>query len=278
MAENKRRDPSPRSPFAGCTIVIVAIFAMIFLVGFVIWNLFKLDTEIAKFTTDAAEATPVPDLLANAAAFNRFQSKLELFRDAQGKKEVATLKLSPEDLNLAIAAYDDFADLRGTFSVTAIEEGKLHIAISFPLRGKPMSGDLRYLNGSMIAIPELSGHEIILVIEKILVPDATVPDGFIGQMSPYRVAQQYMEDPTLGPWMERLTNLTVQGGLLVLTSSPTEAEARAAPKNMTPFIKRAAMLLGVIVSLFLAVVAVLVVVARRRKAEEPQEPREREKL
>ena len=151
MAENKRRDPSPHSPFAGCTIVIVAVVAMIFLVGFVIWNLFQLENEISRFTTNEAKPTPVPDLLVHAAAFNEFQSKLELFRDAHGREEVATLKLSPEDINLAIATYKEFKDLRTTFSVTAIEDGKLHIAISFHLGGKPMSKELRFLNGTMIS-------------------------------------------------------------------------------------------------------------------------------
>jgi hypothetical protein len=277
MAEKTSSDPTPRSPLAGCAIMIVAICSMLFLVGFVIWNMFKLDDEISKFTTAEAQPTPVPDLVSNAAAFNKFQSKLELFRDAHGKEEVATLKLSPEDMNLAIATYDEFSDLRGTFSILSIEDGRLHIAISFPLGGKPMSkGELRFLNGTMIAEPQLAGDEIILVIDEILVPGAEVPDGFIGQMSPYRVTMRYMEDKTLGPWMKSLTNLTVQGGLMVLTSSPAEAVKQAAPKDPAPFIKRAALLAGGIISIFLVLVVALVLVSRRRKGEAVDESGDRE--
>lgn len=272
MAENPNQESkAPRSPFAGCTIVIVAVLVMVFLIGFVIWNLFKLDSEISKFTTGAPEPTPLPDLVANAAAFNDFQSKLELFRNAHGREEVASLKLSPEDINLAIATYDEFKDLRQTFSVTAIEDGKIHAAISFPLRGKPMSEELRYLNGTMVATPELAGDEIILNIETILVPGKEVPDGFIGQMSPYRFTQRYLEHKTLGPWMKRLTNLTVQGELVVLTITPAEARAEALPKNLTPFLKRAGLLLGGIVVLFLVLVVILVSASRKRQADPEDE-------
>ena len=172
MAQNESKEISTKSPFAGCTIVIVGICTMIFLVVFVVWNLFKLDSEIEKFTTDTAVDTPVPELIDHAAAFNAFKAKLEIFKDAVGKEEDADLSLTPEEINIAIAAHDEFKDLRKTFSITSIEDDKLHIQISFPLRGKPMSGTMRYLNGTMIATPTLSGDEIVLTIEKIIVPVA----------------------------------------------------------------------------------------------------------
>ena len=241
---------------------------MIFLVCFVVWNLFKLDDEISKFTTDTPVATTVPDLVTDAAAFNRFKAKLELFKSAVAGGEEASLRLSAEDINFAIASDDRFKDLRQTFSVNEIKDGKLHVQISFPLRGRPMSGEMRYLNGSMIAVPSLSGPEIILTVERIDSPGTTVtevPAGFIGQMSPYRIAQRYMDDENLGPWMAKLSSVEVDGAEVVLAHVPSAAPA---PKDISPFVKRALALFAVFLLFFLLTIFAVVTVSRRRRAAE----------
>ncbi len=276
MADNQQRTPSTRSPLAGCSIIFVGIAAMIFLVAFVIWNLFKLDSEISKFTTDEAIPTPLADPVEEITAFNDFKSRLVLFKDAEGTKQDATLELSPMDINLAIASFVEFEELRGTFSVIEIKDGKLHIAISFPLRGKPMSEDMRYLNGTMIALPKLSEEEIILEIERIDVPDATVPDGFIGQMSPYRFSQQYVEDEFLGPWMKRLTDLSVKDGKVILTVIAETADLEEEPEDVSPYITRFLIVSACSAIIFGLVILLVTLSARKRKARKeadtPQKP------
>ena len=246
--------------------MLIGIFAMLFLVGFVIWNLFKLDKEIGKFTADNPVPTPVPDLVAEVSAYNDFKSRLQLFKDAEGNEQDATLELSAKDINLAIASFDEFEELRHTFSVREIEDGKLHIAISFPLRGKPMSETMRYLNGTMIAVPSLSGDEIILTIEDILVDGADVPQGFIGQMSPYRISQQYMEDEFLGPWMKRLTEVSIVEDQLVLTVNIAQAKQEELPEDVSPYINRFLLVsAAAAVGFILLVVIIGLLTAKSRK-------------
>ncbi len=277
MADKPTRAPSTRSPLAGCTIVIVGICAMAFLVGFVIWNLFKLDKEIAKFTTDQAVPIPVPDLVEDITAYNDFKSRLEIFKDTEGNGDDATLELTAHDINMAIASFDEFTELRHTFSVTEIVEDKLHIAISFPLRGKPLSDEMRYLNGTMIAVPKLAGDEIILDIEKIEVPDAVVPDGFIGQMSPYRISQRYMEDELLGGWMKRLTAVSVNDGKVALTVNAAQAAEEELPKDVSPFVNRFLLVTGASAAGFIGIVVILALLAKgRRKRPAAPEPPEAE--
>lgn len=246
------RTTSARNPGAGCIIIVVALVSLGFLVGFGIWNLFKLDKELAKFTDPAPQPTEVPDLLENAAAVNVLTSKIETFTTDAGNERAATLRLTTEELNLAIAAYDEFEELRETFSVQAIKDGQLHIAISFPLRGNPTQGDdHRYLNGTMIATPRLSGGEIYLVVDRIEVPDRTVPDGFLGQLSPYRPTERYLEDETLGPWMKRLTGLTIEEGALLLAISPAETPPEAEePALESRHVLRAVILFGFVLVSF----------------------------
>jgi hypothetical protein len=251
---------------AGCTIILVAVASMVFLVGFVIWNLFKLESEIAKFTAETPRPVPTPDLVANVSALNNLKAELEIFHRAQKKNEPASLALSAGQINLAIAAFDHLKELRGAFHVDAIRDGKMHITISYPMNGRPMSGNLRYLNGSLVALPELAGGEVILRIEKIEVVDATVPDGFLGQMSPHRITEVYREDKILGPIMASLTGAGIEGDRFVLSVTPGETPPQAAPESLRPFVTRSLLLFGLIVLVFLAVLLGAKRVARRRRA------------
>jgi len=251
------------SPGAGCIIMIVALASLSFLVTFGVWNLFQLDKELSKFTEPEPKPTALLNLEENAAAVNVLTSKIETFQTDHGNKREAVLTLSAEEINLAIAAFDNFKELRQTFSIKAITKDELHIEIAFPLRGSPTKGGFRYLNGTMVAKPDLTGGEIIFIVEHIDVPGKTVPDGFLGQLSPYRPAQNYLNDETLGPWMKRLTKISLGDGALSLTISPEEKPPAGEPKKIeTSHIVRFAILLGAI---FLGFIAVAIMAINRGK-------------
>lgn len=248
--------------------MIVALLSLTFLVSFGIWNLFKLDKELAKFTESEPEPAPVPDLVDNAAAVNVLTSKLETFATDHGNERVAQLSLNAEEINLALAAFEEFEELRQSFSVRSIEDGKLHIDISFPLRGSPTkSSEFRYLNGTMIATPQLAGGEILLAIDRIEVPGKTVPDGFVGQLSPYRLAERYLEDDNLGPWMARLTGLQVADGALVLAINPEQTPPDSEPASVEPrHLIRAAIVFGMVLLGIIGLMVFAVKQGRRRGA------------
>ncbi|MFP6858336.1 MAG: hypothetical protein VCA73_13750 [Roseibacillus sp.] len=260
----KEQDPdSARNPGAGCIIMIVALLSLGFLVSFGVWNLFKLDRELSKFTEPDARPTPVPDLEANAAAINVLNSKIETFKTDQGNKRDASITLTPEEINLAIAAFAQFGELRKTFSVKSITKDQIHIDISFPLRGSPTKGDFRYLNGTMIATPELAGGEIILIVDRVDVPGKTVPDGFLGQLSPYRVTERYLKEEPLGPWMKKLTGLSLAEGTLTLTIKTESEPPGAQPKKVEAgHLIRAGVLLGAVL---LGLIAVAILASKRGK-------------
>jgi hypothetical protein len=273
---NKRRDTVNSSPFAGCTVILAAILSMLFLVGFVIWNLFKLDSEISKFTSDEAIPTPVSSLVDNTKSLNTLEAKFNNFETTatKGTEEVA-LSLSAEEINLAIAAYEPFESLRKTFWVKEIKDGRLHIQISYPMRGKPMSDEFRYLNGTQVALPKLLDGEIILQIEQVLVTDATVPKGFLGQLSPHRITAPYKEHEVLGPWMAKLTTVTIVGDQIVLTLNPlVEKAPRGDATDMPTAIRRALLLFGSLLGLLVITLALFFFFLRAKKRARALPPQE----
>lgn len=266
-----------RSPLAGCTILVVALLVMVFLIVFSVFTLYRQYEEIVKFTEDRPVVVETLPLEGREAEINAFSERLERFRQQLDDQLEARLELSPADINLAIAAYEAFSELRGTFRVESIAEGVMRMELSYPLNGVPrlsregeggfFTSDPRYLNGVMVARPVLSAGQIILMLDDIEVDKAEVPDEFIQQMSPYRLTERYMEHPTLGPVMAKLTGVDTVDGRLVLSRIPGKAPAEAiSEQEVNRGVSRFLMVFGGAASLFLLFVGVMIFVGIRAKS------------
>ena len=270
-------DASARSPFAGCAILIAALLVMVFLIVFSTITLFRQFHEIAKFTGEKPVKVETSSLENQEAALNGLAERLESFRQRLGDGgQEASLALTPDEMNLVIAAYAPFKDLRGTFRILSAEGGVLRIGISFPLNGKPrlardgedgwVRSDPRFLNGVLVARPALLKQEIVLQLDAIEVPGAKVPPEFIGQMSPYRITERYRTDPVLGPAMANLTRVEVADGTLVLKRVPGETPPDLIGKEQVDSASgRLFTVLGVAASLFLLFAGVIVFLGLRAK-------------
>lgn len=274
------RDASTRSPFAGCAILIAAVAVMIFLIGFSILTLFRQFHEIAKFTDDKPISIQVSSLGNKEADLNNLAERVEAFRQQLAGDSEASLALSADDLNLAIATYDAFKELRSTFRVIDIDGETLRIAISFPLNGKPrfahegepgwIASDSRFLNGTLVARPQLLKREVVLSLDTIEVPGKKVAPEFTGQMSPYRITERYLTDPVIGPAMAKLTRVGVAEGKIVLTRKPAENPVDMITNaQMDSASSRLFTTLGIAAAIFLAFAGIIVFIGVRSKARKP---------
>lgn len=280
----ERKDQvSERSPFAGCLILVVALGVMGFLVFFSVSSLFRQFEEIEKFTDDepgVVEVVGEGEFMEERQELGR---KLAEFEEVLGDEELTVgLELDVDELNLAIAGYSHFEELRGTLWVESITPEAMHLSISFPLNGKPriaregeggwITSDQRYLNGVLVVVPELQGGEVVLRVEEIRVPGREVPEGFLGQFSPYRIFERYVGEGGIGEAMAGLTGVELGDGYVRLvreagvvpadTLSDADVE-RAGNRLLT--------VLGVVAVLFLMLAGVLLFVGmriqKRREAE-----------
>jgi hypothetical protein len=275
-------EPSARSPFAGCAILVTAVLVMVFLIGFSTLTLFRQFNEIAKFTSEKPVPIEVSKIEDQEVALNALAERLEKFRQQLQEDHPSSLEVSVDDLNLAIAAFDSFKELRGTFRVLGIENGKMRIAISFPLNGKPrltrenepgwMTSDSRFLNATLIAHPHLSNQEIGVAIDEIHVPGSVVPREFIEQMSPYRIAERYLADPVLGPAMARITRVEVIGEKIFLARNPGENPVGTITNQQVDSASgRFFKVLGIAAAAFLTFTGVVIFLGIRAKSRKAQD-------
>ncbi|WP_411825736.1 hypothetical protein [Luteolibacter sp. AS25] len=267
---------SEKSPFAGCAILIVAAAVMIFLIGFSITVLFRQFNEIVKFTDEKPAVVPVVSLEGKEAELNTLAEKLEAFRLGLGGEETAILELNASELNLAIHTYKDFEDLRGMLDVKDISPEEIRFDISFQLNGKPRLGrkegegmftsDPRYLNGVLIAEPGLLNQEVVLQVRDIKVPDKVVPREFLEQMSPYRIAERYVGDSTIGDVMGQLTNVELGDGFIRFEKVAGEvAKDTISDEDVDLASTKLFTFLGIAASIFLLIVAVILILGLRLK-------------
>ena len=273
------RDHSARSPFAGCAILIAAMVVMTFLIGFSVLTLFRQFNEIAKFTAEKPVPIEVTALDGSEQEINNLAERVESFRQQLAGDSITALALSADDVNLAIASYEAFKELRGTFRVIEITGEKMRIAISFPLNGRPrfakegepgwVASDSRYLNGTMIAKPRFHLGEVLLSIDNIEVPGATVPREFIDQMSPYRITERYMADTEIGPAMKKFTRVEISDGKILLTRNPKETPAGTiTDAQVDAGAGRLFTVIGIAACGFLAFAACIILIGARAKSRQ----------
>ncbi|GAA5125923.1 hypothetical protein JIN84_14815 [Luteolibacter yonseiensis] len=277
------KDDSARSPFAGCFIFIAAMLVMVFLIGFSVLTLFRQFNEIAKFTGEQPVPIEITSLENREAEINALSERVEHFRQQLDGTEETSLALSADDLNLAIAAYEPFKELRGTFRVTSIDDKNINATISFPLNGKPrltregesgtITSDSRYLNGTMVAAPHLLKREIVLSLDRIEVPGKKVAPEFTNQMSPYRITERYLKDPLIGPAMAKLTRVELSGGRVMLIRKPGENPVDLITNDQVDSASgRLFKTLGIAAACFLAFAGIIVLIGVRAKARKARNP------
>lgn len=275
--KNSTQMASGRSPLSGCAIFVTAFLMLIFLLFFSVYALFRQYDEIAKFTALAARPVELVDVNSRENEVRQLKEKIGDFQRGLGGDEEVSLALTPDEMNLAIAAYDALRDLRGTFRVTGIDGSAMRIAICFQLNGKPrlsregevgwMSADPRYLIGTLVARPALLKHEVVLQIDQIEVEGAAVPPEFVGHMSPYRLAERYLGDPVIGPAMAALTRVEISDGRLVFIKKPGEVPADEIGRDeVDSSSRRFFTIFGIAATCFLSVAGLVVYMGMRKKS------------
>ena len=271
-------EATARSPFAGCLIMILAVFILVGVVAFTAWLPFKQAGEMEKFTAPSPAPLPVEPLEGNEAKVKELTARLEKFRDElKGDADKpARLELDAADLNLAIASFEAVKQLRGTFRIREITKDALVIDINYKLNGRPrlakdgeegpLGSDPRYLIGTLKGHPLLARRELALKVDSLEVPGKTVADGFMQHFSTLRLFEASVKDPVLGPAMAAMTRSELEPGKLVLSRIPGEA----APEVTSDAAFREGggriiKWLGILACVFLAFVGILVFVGLRKK-------------
>ena len=221
----------PRSPFAGCLILIVMAIVALVLVASAGWALKKQTEAIAGFTEKEAKLAPVSDVINYQTDFNSLVSRLEAFEHEIENNRASEIKLSPTDLNLAIAHYEVLKGFRGQLSIDHISQEAITGHIHLPLNSTEKLPTFvcsilgieqrpNNLNGTYEAEPFLTDGTLIATLIALTPNTGKIPDEFLAGISRLKVSGDVTEGSAIEAVLKQLTSIEMQEGALVLSFDP----------------------------------------------------------
>jgi len=257
------------SPFAGCSIFIIAGTLAACMIGFTIWTYFKVKDTIAGFTGEAPKPIELVETQGMESAQTALKAKLIGFRHNIEAKHKAEITLDAAEMNLAIATFEMLKPHRNNLFITAIKNGSIEANISYPVKSSMGSDEMRYINGSISLQPELvEGAPFPRIIE--IRPDkgSDIPDEFKKFISE-TLLHPLHNDKEFGPIFKRLSGVEIKDDTLVLHTDPEYVVKDAPPEDTKPLTQRLMTGFAVIAIIFLAIVSVIIILSRR-KAKQTQ--------
>ena len=279
------QNDAPRSPFAGCLILIVIAIVILILVGTTAFTLKKQTDAYLTFTEEEARPAPVVDPAKFPAPFNSLANRLRHFDHEIKNDRPAEIALSPIDLNLAIARFDVLKNLRGQFHFDTITDTEISGTLHLPFNSnKNLPAFVRSvldipprdnnLNGTFTATPLLTDGKLILNLTKIAPSKGDIPEDFFPGISRVLISgelEQQLEDdpknpPELLQTLRKLTSLVLRDGELVLAYTP-EATPPSVKEESDAMATKAKQFIALGAVIFiLTMILVFILLSRRQKA------------
>lgn len=276
---------APRSPFAGCLILIVMAVVVLVLIASAGYSVKKQTDSYKTFTETEPKPAPIANLEGQEAEINSLVNRLRHFDHEVSNKRAAQVTLSTQDLNLAVANFDVLQSFRGQLSFEKITPEHLKGLLHYQFRS---TGDLpefvrgplniedrdNNLNGTFVGTPLLTDGKFILNMESITPSVGEIPEEFFIQISRFLISGQleleFEENPEKEPELltklKKLTSLTLRDDSLTLGYSP-DATPPSAQVEATALANKAKQMvaLGAIIFI-LTMILLIIVLSRRQKA------------
>ena len=246
----------------------------------------KKQTDSYKtFTETEPRPAPIANLEGRETEINSLINRLRHFDGEISNQRPASIDLTTEDLNFAIAHFEVFKSFRGQLSFEKITPGRLEGILHYQFRSTsdlpefvrgPLNIEARdnNLNGTFVATPLLTDGKLILNMESITPAVGKIPDEFFQQIARFLISGQlemeFEENPEKEPELltklKKLTSLTLADGQLTLAYSPdatppsAQLEADAMATKATQLVA-----LGAVI-LILSMILLFIILSRRKKA------------
>ncbi len=267
------KEKSKFSPFAGCSIFIIAGLLAVGMISFTFWIGTRIEKTIEGFTQENPKPIEQIDLNGKENQQVTLKSKLVEFRHKIETEKAGKISLTPEEINLAIATFTILKPQRGNLHVTAITEEGIRAQISNPINSKMsniISKDkrFRHLNGTIFIRPELVENAVFPRITTIQADGGgSVPDEFRQQISKTLLAP-FKDDQEIGPLFTRISSVEINDGAIILTTNPEQKNTETLPTTDTqPVFERFMKGFAIVAILFLAIIATIIILSRRKAAQ-----------
>jgi len=268
MSDPTPADPTKEkgqfSPFAGCSIFIIAGVLATGMIGFTVWTYFQMKDTIAGFTDEKPKAGLEIKVEGQEPAQTKLKSKLVDFRHKIEADRTGELALTADEMNLAIGTFDILKPHRGALKIIAVRDDNIEADISFPVKSSMGSDEMRYINARLTIHPELvEGAVFPRIISVKTDQGAEVPEQFKEFISE-TLLHPVRNDKEIGPAFKRLSAVEINGNTLTLKTDPGYEAKGTLPKDKKPLVERLMKGFAVVAVIFLTIVSGIIFLSRRK--------------
>ncbi len=277
---------APRSPFAGCLILIVMAVVILVLISSAAYFLKKQTDAYKTFTDEEARPAPVADPKAHESEFNSLVNRLRHFDHEVNNGRAAELALSTQDLNLAIAHFDVLKSYRGQFHFEKITGTNISGTIHLPFNStSKLPGFVRSslgiesrennLNGTFTGTPLLTDGKLILNVSEITPSKGEIPEELLSGISRFLISgelEQKAEDdpkniPELLKTLRKLTSIELREESLIFSYTP-DSKPPSVKEESDAMATKAKQLVALGAVIFiLTMILFFILMSRRQKAK-----------
>ncbi len=264
---NKATDSAPKeidakpNHIAGCFIFLTILCTVLFLAGFTWWSYHDYKSAIIQISQK--EKTPTPIAQGNAEKFAALDRKIGAFSRRVIDKKPATISLSKEELNLAIANYDKLNTLKGALYVTDISDKFINTQIAFEVRAG-FEGT-RYLNGTMKLRPVIAKGSIFPIAEEIKPATGSAMPEKMTKSFPTFLFTTYRNDESIANVFQHLSSVKLENGKMIIGSDPEKVDPEAIPDDVTMETSRGLLFFGLLVFIFATTLAFMLWYRKHKK-------------
>lgn len=269
--EDQQQDPTEGkfSPFAGCSIFIIAGLIAVGMISFLIWSYFQTRDMVESFTDEKPKTVESVDVSGKENQQVELKSKLVGFRHKVEAKHQDSMSLNAGEMNLAIATFEILKPHLGKLYIREIKDGNIIADVSFPTKSRMRSDENRFINATLTIQPELvDGAPFPKIIEIKTDKGAEVHEQFKQFISETLLKPVY-DDTEIGPIFQSLSAVEIDGDSVVVSTDPKYQPVEADPQdNPEMVIDRLLKGFAIVAVVFLAIVT-LVIILSRKKAKKP---------
>jgi hypothetical protein len=174
-----------------------------------------------EFTSSKPE--PLPSVNLSEAEINHTQQQVRAFQLSVSRRQpTAPLQLTAGQINALIASEAPYQALRGKFYFT-IDDDKLKAQVSLPAEEAGLKLPLfrgRYLNGVGTFSLAFDNGNLRIGLESLSIEGKPLPEAYSKRLRAQNLASWLLQNPRASMALERLQDVEVKGGRLIIMPKP----------------------------------------------------------
>jgi hypothetical protein len=264
-SENEdKKDAKNSNHIAGCGIFLIILAMVVFLVSVSVYSYYDHKNAFIKFSQETITHTEIADT-TDTAAITEMEKKFSDFGTLVKEKKLASMELSKDEINLAIAHFPKLAEFKKTLFVTDITDKHIEARTSFAINAG--FDGIRHFNGKLMLEPVIAQGSIFPIVDKAEADTGEPVPEKVLEAIPVLMFAGYRNDESIQSIFHKITKVQLIDGNLHITSEPGSTETAIIDLDVSEEANVGFQLFALLTFIFVTTIAFALWFARFRKKQ-----------